>query len=113
MSLIEILDKKNNYLLEFHKINLEEMGRLNHGFIDNLENFYYSREILLNAIDKIDNEISSQQSVSKCTVNRDQKQKLEKVLDFKKDMVLSILDQDLTIISLVEQLQNKIPSIAS
>ena len=113
MNLLEILDRKNDYLLEFHKINTEEIERLNKGCIDNLENFYYGREILLNAIDKIDNTISEQGKESKYEVNKMEKKKLEEILKLKKKMVLSILDQDLVIISLVEELQNKIPAIAS
>lgn len=106
LSLLEVLDRKNSYLLEFHKINTEELTRLIKGNSDNLENFYYSREILLNAISKIDAQILKQEISDNCEINKRQQQKLEDILKFKSKMVLSIVDQDFTIISLVDKLQN-------
>ena len=110
VTLLEILEQRNSYLLEFHKINVNEMDRLNEGCIDNFENFYYSREILLNAIDRIDNKLSRYNDVQ---ANPEEKKKLEEILRMKRDMTSSILDQDLVIMSLVEELKNKHPSIAS
>ena len=60
-SLFEMLEQKNSYLLEFHKINTEEMDRLAEGCADHLEDFYYSRELLLNAIDKLDKRIQEKE----------------------------------------------------
>ena len=114
VKLLEILEQKNSYLLEFHKINIDEMDRLYQGRVDNLENFYYSREILLNAIDKLDSKFSKKSSDGDFfKANKAEKKKLIEILKLKKDMVLSILDQDLAIISLVDKMQNKNLSIAS
>ncbi len=114
LTLLEILEQKNSYLLEFHRINIDEIDRLYQGRIDNLENFYYSREILLNAIDKLDYKFSEKGAQKYFfKANKKEKGKLIEILKLKKSMVLSILDQDLVIISLVEKLQNKNPSIAS
>ena len=102
--LFQLLEQKNSYLLEFHKINMEELSRLAEGCINNLENFYYSREILLNAIHKLDREISKNK-IETLQVNKQEKQKLIDILNLKRKMVLSILDQDLAIISLIGQLK--------
>ena len=104
VSLFELLEQKNSYLLEYHKINMDELRRLEEGSINNLENFYYSREILLNAINKLDHKISENQ-IKSLEVNKRGKKKLIDILNLKRKMVLSILDQDLTIISLVDQLK--------
>ena len=113
-SLFEVLEQKNSYLLEFHKLNMDELSRLSEGCIDNLENFYYSREFLLNAINKLDKKISHNEWDKKVTVNAREKKKLADILELKRKMVLSILDQDLTIISLVDQIKKKeLPAIAS
>ena len=104
ISLFQLLEKKNSYLLEFHKINMNELKRLAEGSINNLENFYYSREILLNAINKLDHKISKNK-IESLKVNKQGKKKLIDILNLKKKMVLSILDQDLAIISLVDQLK--------
>jgi len=103
-SLFDILEQKNSYLLEFHKINNEEMDRLSEGCADNLEDFYYSRELLLNAIDKLDKRIHERERKPAPLVGVSEKNKLKKLLSLKKSMILSILDQDLTILSLVEKI---------
>ena len=113
-SLFEVLEQKNSYLLEFHKINMNELVRLAEGYIDNLENFYYSRELLLNAINKLDDTISHNNLDKNLKINKIQKQKLIDILNLKRKMVLSILDQDLTIMSLIDRIRNgNIKSIAS
>ena len=113
-SLFEILEQKNSYLLEFHKINMDELDRLAEGCIDNLENFYYSREFLLNAIHKLDDRISQNNLDEDLKVNKTQKKRLIDILNLKRKMVMSILDQDLTIISLVDQIKKRnIKTIAS
>ena len=105
-SLFEMLERKNSYLLEFHKINNEEMDRLAKGRAEGLEDFYYSRELLLNAIDRLDKKIRDREKRPGGAVGLPEKKKLKlkKILSLKKNMVLSILDQDLAIISLVEKI---------
>ena len=106
-SLFEILEQKNSYLLEFHKINMYELNRLAEGCIDNLENFYYSRELLLNAINKLDHKISQNNLDKNLKVDKTQKKKLLRILNLKKEMVMSILDQDLAILSLINKIKDK------
>lgn len=104
-SLFNLLEEKNSYLLEFHKINNNEIERLIKGHQDNLENFYYSRELLLNAIDKLDKQIAKEEKNACFEAQQEEKRKLKEILLLKRNMVLSILDQDLTIISLVDKLK--------
>lgn len=112
--LFKVLEQKNSYLLEFHKINMHELNRLAEGCIDNLENFYYSRELLLNAINKLDDKISKNSLNKNLKVNKTQKKKLMNILNLKRKMVMSILDQDLTILNLVNKIKNgNIKAIAS
>ena len=106
-SLFNLLEEKNSYLLEFHKINNNEIERLVKGHQDNLENFYYSRELLLNAIDKLDKQIAEGEKHAFFAPHKEEKKKLKEILLLKRNMVLSILDQDLTIISLVDRLNQK------
>ena len=113
-SLFEALEQKNSYLLEFHKINMDELNRLAEGCIDNLENFYYSRELLLNAISKLDNSIFQKNLYRNLQVDKNQKKKLLDILTLKRKMVMSILDQDLAIISLVDKIKNgNVEAVAS
>lgn len=113
-SLFDVLEQKNSYLLEFHKINTEELNRLADGCVDNLENFYYSREILLNAISKLDSQLSKKKWNHSLKVDKKEKRKLMDIFQFKRKMIMSILDQDLAIISLVDKInKGDIESIAS
>ena len=105
-SLFEILEQKNSYLLEFHKINMHELNRLAEGCIDNLENFYYSRELLLNAINKLDHKIPWNNLDKNLKANKVQKKKLMNILNLKHEMVMSILDQDLVILSLINKIKD-------
>ena len=111
--LFGLLEQKNSYLLEFHKLNMDELNLLANGRIDHLEDFYYSRELLLNAISKLDIKISEDE-IDNLQVNKNQKKKLVDILNLKRKMVMSILDQDLAIISLVNELKkDKTTDIAS
>ena len=111
-SLFDVLEQKNSYLLEFHKINMEELNRLAEGSLDNLENFYYSREILLNAISKLDHKLSTKEWDKPLKMDKEKKKKLLDIFYFKRKMVMSILDQDLVIISLVDRIKKNKPAKA-
>ena len=106
-SIISVLEQKNSYLLEFHRINTDELRRLSEGCADNLENFYYSRELLLDAIKKLDDQISSNKLNKNLFIHVSYKNKLLDILNLKRKMVKSILNQDLAIISLVNQIKKR------
>ena len=113
IELFGLLEQKNSYLLEFHKLNMDELTFLANGRIDHLEDFYYSRELILNAISKLDVQISEDE-VENVQVNKGEKKKLVDLLSLKRKMVMSILDQDLAIISLVNELKkDKVLDFAS
>ena len=110
LEILDLLERKNSYLLEFHKINNKEISRLSKGCIRNLENFYYSRELLLNAIGRLDSRCNYEEFSKRCKVNFKEKEKLSHIFKLKDDMVRSILDQDVVILSLVDKLhEGKLP----
>ena len=51
---IQLLEQKNNYLVQFKKIGDFECRRLQSGDYSHIEQFYYSRQIILDAIGHID-----------------------------------------------------------
>ena len=106
-SLLELLEEKNSCLLEFHKINMDELSRLAKGHIGNLENFYYSRELLLNAINKLDCSVSQAPPAQSLKISPTQKKRLTDILNLKRNIVISILDQDLAIISMIDKLKQE------
>ena len=95
--MIDLLNKKNSYLVDFQKINNEELTRMHQDNFSNLEAFYYSRELILNAMDKID------QTLGKCKLDQLDdvcelsKQQVLELLKKKKQFIHLIVDQDMKI----------------
>lgn len=104
--IFQLLEKKNDYLLEFHKLNTSEIEKLIQNKESNFEDFYYLREIILNAISRLDAEFSSRNTEIESTtqVGQIHKKRLTDLLTFRKKMVFSILEQDATIFSLCDKL---------
>ena len=96
--MIDLLDKKVSYLMDFHNLNSEEIHRIQQGNFSNLEAFYYDREILLNAIDRIDSELKGYGSIDQfkdvCSFS---KKKVLDLLKSKKQFIHNIVDQDMKI----------------
>ena len=106
--MIELLRKKNSYLMEFQKLNKEEFGRIKMSNFQNLEAFYYDREILLNAVDRIDQELSRYKIEDFVDVSEKSKKKIIYLLKNKREFLLHILNQDMQI---HEQLEGHQPSV--
>ena len=93
--MIDILKKKNFYLELFESINSEELNRIQQGDLSNLESFYYDREILLNAMDKIDQKLSQYKLEQFDDVSETSKRKIISLLKNKKQFICTILNQDM------------------
>ena len=111
--MIDLLKKKNFYLELFESINGEELNRIQQGDLNNIESFYYDREILLNAMDKIDKKLSQYKLEQFDDVNENSKRKIVSLLKNKKQFIYAILNQDMQIhstlnASLSQQKEEKI-----
>ena len=95
--MIDKLKKKNFYLELFESINSEELNRIQKGDLENLESFYYDREILLNAMDKIDKQLCQYKLEQLDDVNENSKRKIISLLKNKKQFIYTILKQDMQI----------------
>ena len=95
--MIDILKKKNFYLELFESINTEELHRIQQGELNNLESFYYDREILLNAMDKIDKQLNQYKLEQFDDVSENSKRKIINLLKNKKQFIHTILKQDMQI----------------
>lgn len=95
--MIDLLKKKNFYLELFESINGEELNRIQQGDLNNIESFYYDREILLNAMDKIDKKLSQYKLEQFDDVNENSKRKIISLLKNKKQFIYAILSQDMQI----------------
>ncbi len=95
--MIDMLKKKNFYLELFESINGEELSRIKTGDLSNLESFYYDREILLNAMDKIDKKLKEYKLEQFDDVSENSKRKVVGLLKNKKQFIHTILNQDMQI----------------
>ena len=104
--IIQLLTDRNLHLEKFAQLNESEMLRFDDGNFDNLENFYKSREGILNLVGCIDRLIEE----TECdpVLPDSQKRLVLKLLAEKNDIVTEILSQDLQILSLIEQAKSGI-----
>ena len=101
---IDLLRQKNNYLIQFAKISSLECHRLQSGNYKHIEQFYYSRQVILDAIENIDIHLKrySVQSVSEVD-----KKTVRELLQEKRKIARDILQTDLLIHSYLNNSQNK------
>ena len=116
--IIQLLEQKNNLLQAFLEISECERKSFKARNFDNLEDLYATREDLLASIQSVDRRLnlySSEQDTS--LVTPADKSDIKKLLDKKQNLVNEILQQDLVILSCVENekssLIKKITSVSS
>ena len=95
--MVHLLERKNSYLDDFQKLNKEELNRLQQGDFNNLEAFYYDRELLLNGMDRIDSELRQYSIDQFQDVCEKSKQIILTLLRAKKKSILNIVSQDMKI----------------
>ena len=95
--MISLLKRKNSYLVDFKILNTEELDRIKSGDLNNLEAFYYDREILLNAMGRIDKELSHYTLDQFEDVSESSKKTILDLLKNKKQFIRFILNQDMQI----------------
>lgn len=99
---IDLLKQKNNYLAQFKRIGDFESHRLQSGDYSYIEQFYYSRQIILDAIESIDKNLK--QYTAQKTSEEDKKT-IMALLKKQKEITLAILQKDLLIHSYLNDLQ--------
>ena len=104
-TLIDMLEKKNNYLSQFEQLSSLEWKRICVGDFSNVEKFYYSRQIILDAIDHIDKKLKKHKlSLS----NKHTQKQVMSILQKKHKIILSILHKDLLIHSNIRELESNL-----
>ena len=99
---IDLLKQKNNYLIQFKKLGDFELHRLQSGDYSHVEQFYYSRQIILDAIENID------KTLRKYKVQRTSEEDKKIVLALlkkQKEIAMAILQKDILIHSYLNDLQ--------
>ena len=94
---IDLLGRKNGYLVDFQTLNSEELARIEQGNFANLEAFYYDRELLLNAMEKLDHKLREYSVDELGSTQSPFKEKILELLKNKRKFIHNILDQDMAI----------------
>ena len=99
---VDLLKQKNNYLVQFEKISSLEYHRMQSGNHNNIKQFYYSRQIILDAIASIDKHLNTYQTQD---ISEEDKKTVLSLLQQKRKITLAILQTDILIHSYLNNLQ--------
>jgi hypothetical protein len=107
---ISLLKDKNTYLERFYEINETELSNFANRNFDGLENFYATRDSLLEMIREIDERIDKENREANVhfVPSQNEKTEIELMLKEKNQWVKAILAQDLHILSSVEKEKSSI-----
>ncbi len=116
--IISLLNEKNHYLDKFNSINLAEIKNFNQGQFDNLEEFYHSRESILDILKYIDSELEkaylesdsgrAPDEVGNSVPDSLELMKVQKAFAIKDSFVDRIIGQDIQILASIESAKNSI-----
>ncbi len=108
-TVVGLLKDKNYHLEKFLQLNENELANFIQGNFDGLEIFYQARETILDLVRCIDRlvDTASQGAENKEVSNHD-KTEIMKCMQEKSELVTRILEQDLQILSLIEQAKSDI-----
>jgi hypothetical protein len=111
MRLIQFLGEKSHFLEKFCSLNEKQISLLENGQFDDIERFYNQREDLLKILKYIDAEIFKAHTAHReenASYTDEQKQTIREALRTKEIYVKKIVDQDLIILSLIDEAKTRI-----
>lgn len=108
--IIELLNEKNHYLEKFYALNEAELLNFSRDNFDNLENFYRTREKILEIVKYLDSELNRAegQTSDLMAAPLDYKRTAREALAVKDEYVTRIIEQDLEVLSHIEAAKNGI-----
>lgn len=108
--IVQLLEEKNQHLERFFNLNADEIVNMDESNFENLDNFYGSRDCILNMINHVDKRIEdiNRGLLTPDELTQNEKKSVLKELDRKNDLVQQILAQDLQILSLIESEKSEI-----
>ena len=108
IQVINLLQSKNHYLEKFYSLNEDALQRFRASDFEELDEFYSRREKLLEIIRYVDLRIDQEQALVSGAVTEESKLELKKSLHIKDEFVRRILEQDLEVLSLLDQEKSRI-----
>ncbi len=92
--IIKLLQQKNDCLREFEKLSVQEYHRLCLGDLSHIESFYHHRQRILKMIDDIDRKLKT---IKTASISEKDKKTMLDLIQEKKKITLTVLQQDLLI----------------
>lgn len=105
--MIRLLNEKNHYLEKFYSLNESAIMHFAGGDFTTLEEFYQTREDLIQIIQYLDQEVREVQNEAD-DLELESKTELREILAIKDEYVSRILAQDLEILACIEQEKSQI-----
>ena len=108
--IIDLLNEKNHYLEKFYALNETELLNFSEGNFDNLENFYRTREKILEILKYIDSEVDKEHAAvgDVSTADSEDKRMAREAMTIKDEYVSRIIHQDLEVLACIEKAKNSI-----
>ena len=108
--IIDLLNEKNHYLEKFYALNETELMNFSNGNFDNLENFYRTREKILEILKYVDSEVDKEQIAvgDLSTADSEDRRSAREAILIKDEYVSRIINQDLEILACIEAAKNSI-----
>lgn len=109
--LIQFLNEKNHFLEKFYALNEKQISLLESGQFDEIEKFYNHREDLLKILKYIDAEIYKAHASHKemnSSYTENEKSEIRSALRTKEIYVKKIVEQDLIVLSLIDEAKSRI-----
>jgi hypothetical protein len=110
LRIISLLQEKNHYLEKFYSLNETEIINFSHGNFDGLENFYNTRERILEILKYIDGQLEqAQNNIHEVSgAPTDERRQIKEALAIKDEYVSRIIDQDLEVLTCIEAAKSNI-----
>lgn len=107
---IKLLEERNRHLEKFYLLNAQEIDRLDGGDFDHVDDFYKTRENLLEMVMRIEKMVDEQiQCDSESTpITEEMRTNVQRSLTVRDRLVKEILHQDLEILTRIDRQKTEI-----
>ena len=110
LRIISLLQEKNHYLEKFYALNETEIVNFSLGKFDNLENFYNTRERILEILKYIDGQIDlvNTEMADLNQFSSEDRRQVKEAMSIKDEYVGRIIEQDLEVLAFIETAKSNI-----
>ncbi|HWU44220.1 MAG TPA: hypothetical protein VN132_12300 [Bdellovibrio sp.] len=108
--IITLLNEKNHYLEKFYSLNEVELTNFAQGQFENLQDFYQTRERILDVLKYVDAQIERAHGDidPSIALAEDIRAQLKEALKIKDEYVGRIIEQDIQVLACIETAKNSI-----